>query len=95
MSAARVLETWLVADGVARQLQEDVLERWRFRPEVRHSNVVVRDALNQIHDELVVSPDDQRQQPREESSPEPQPRRPRSPSGRHRNDDEPRFELLA
>jgi hypothetical protein len=46
-------------------------------------------------EELVVSPDDQRQQARDESSPEPQRRRSRGPARQHGDQDEPRFELLA
>ena len=47
-------------------------------------------------DELVVSPDDQRQQSRQESSPEPRQRRPRGGArGGDQQADAPRFELLA
>jgi flagellar hook-length control protein FliK len=45
-------------------------------------------------DEFVVSPDDQRQQSREESSPDPQRRRPR-PARSDDSTEAPRFELLA
>jgi flagellar hook-length control protein FliK len=46
-------------------------------------------------DELVVSPDDQRQQARDESSPDPQHRRSRGQTRANAREDEPRFELLA
>jgi len=46
-------------------------------------------------DELVVSPDDQRQQSQDEASPEDQQRRARHPARGRSGEDEPRFELLA